>query len=84
MNWDQWGPSGSIGRPAVTAPKKVAAANGLVVEDATSGFTGAVERIEKAGGVHLVVLVGRRDQRRSFPLGLGFMIDGQPIDLDFG
>lgn len=81
MNWDQWGPSQGIGRPTVTAPKKVAAAKGLVVEDATSGFTGAVERIEKSGGVHLVVLVGRRDQRRSFPLGLGFMIDGQPVEL---
>ena len=81
MNWDQWGPSETVGRPAVTAPKKVAAARGLVVEDATSGFTGAVERIEKSGGVHLVVLAGRRDQRRSFPLGLGFMIDGQPIEL---
>ncbi|GAA4472551.1 DUF3097 domain-containing protein [Enteractinococcus fodinae] len=81
MNWDQWGPSETVGRPAVTAPKKVAAARGLVVEDATSGFTGAVERIEKSGGVHLVVLAGRRDRRRSFPLGLGFMIDGQPVEL---
>lgn len=81
MNWDQWGPSEVMGRRPVTAPKKVAAARGLVVEDATSGFTGAVERIEKSGGVHLVVLAGRRGKRRSFPLGPGFTIDGEPINL---
>lgn len=81
MNWDQWGPSDVIGRRPVTAPKKVAAAQGLVVEDAASGFTGAIVRIEKSGGVHLVVLEGRRGVTRSFPLGLGFTIDGQAINL---
>src|SRR5690625_7926389 len=81
MNWDQWGPSDVIGRRPVTAPKKVAAAQGLVVEDAASGFTGAIVRIEKSGGVHLVVLEGRRGVTRSFPLGLGFMIDGQSVNL---
>lgn len=81
MNWDQWGPSDVTRRPAVTAPKKVDAARGLVVEDAASGFTGAIVRIEKSGGVHLVVLEGRHGVTRSFPLGLGFTIDGQAINL---
>src|SRR5690625_1947096 len=81
MNWDQWGPSEVIGRRPVTTPKKVAAARGLVVEDAASGFTGAVVRVEKSGGIHLVVLEGRRGVTRSFPLGPGFMIDGEPINL---
>ena len=81
MNWDQWGASDVTRRPPVTAPKKVEAARGLVVEDAVSGFTGAIVRIEKSGGVHLVVLEGRRGVTRSFPLGLGFTIDGQAINL---
>ena len=81
MNWDQWGPSDVLGRRPATAPKKVAAARGLVVEDAASGFTGAIVRVEKSGGVHLVVLAGRRDRTRSFPLGPGFLIDGKPIEL---
>lgn len=82
MNWDQWGPSDVIGqRGQVTAPKKVAAAKGLVVEDAATGFTGAIVRVEKSGGVHLVVLAGRRDLTRSFPLGQGFLIDGVAVEL---
>ena len=81
MNWDQWGPSDVVGRRSDTTPKKVPAAKGLVVEDASSGFTGAIVRVEKSGGVHLVVLAGRRDLTRSFPMGRGFLIDGEPIEL---
>lgn len=81
MNWDQWGPGQVTGRKPAAAPTKVAAATDLVVEDAESGFTGAIIRIEKSGGVHLVVLEGRNGTVRSFPLGLGFMVDGQAIEL---
>jgi hypothetical protein len=41
---------------------------GLVLEDATSGFCGAVLRWERG----LVVLVDRYGKQRSFPLGAGF------------
>lgn len=54
---------------------------GTVVEDAQSGYTGAVIRAEKSGGVHLVVLEDRRGKTRSFPLGHGFLIDGEPVEL---
>lgn len=81
MNWDQWGPGNVTGRKPATKPQAVAAARGLVVEDATTGFTGAVTRIEKSGGIHLIVLEDRNGSTRSFPLGLGFMIDGQAIEL---
>lgn len=81
MNWEQWGPADRSAKPRKTAVPKVPAQRGLVVEDALSGFTGAVVRIEKSGGVHLVVLEGRRGMSRSFPLGPGFMIDGRPIEL---
>lgn len=81
MNWDQWGPSDMSARPRKTPPPKLAAEHGVVVEDAVSGFTGAVVGIEKSGGLHLVVLEGRRGNRRSFPLGPGFMVDGQAVNL---
>lgn len=81
MNWDQWGPGQVTGRKPASAPKKVAAAKGLVIEDAVSGFTGAITRVEKSGGVHLVVLEDRKGVLRSFPLGFGFMVDGQAIEL---
>lgn len=82
MNWDQWGPGAVAGRKAAAPkPKKIAAARDLVVEDAVSGFTGAITRIEKSGGVHLVVLEDRKGSLRSFPLGPGFMVDGEAIDL---
>lgn len=61
--------------------KQVPAERGLVVEDPSSGFVGAVIRVEKSGGVHLVELEDRRGKRRSYPLGGGFWVDGKPVEL---
>ncbi len=52
-------------------------APGLVVEDPTSGFCGAVIRWENG----LVVLEDRHRRRRSFPLGPGFHHEGKPVKL---
>jgi Protein of unknown function (DUF3097) len=49
----------------------------LVVEDATSGFCGAVVAIERT----LVVLEDRFGARRSYPYGPGFLLDGKPVAL---
>src|SRR5437867_403700 len=54
---------------------------GLVVEDAETGWCGAVVRTEKSGGIHLVVLEDRHGRTRSFPLGPGFWVDGEPVRL---
>lgn len=51
----------------------------MVVEDAQTGFVGAVVQIEKSGGMQVVELEDRRGRTRSFPLGAGFWLDGQPI-----
>lgn len=59
----------------------VRADSGLVVEDVSTGFVGAVVRCYKAGGMHLVELEDRRGTRRAFPLGAGFWIDGNPVEL---
>ncbi|MDO5060497.1 MAG: DUF3097 domain-containing protein [Actinomycetaceae bacterium] len=61
--------------------QKIPAEPGLVVEDPTSGFVGAIIRVEKSGGMHLVELEDRRGNRRSFPLGPGFWVDGKPVEL---
>ena len=60
-------------RPSVEIPVAV----GLVVEEPTSGFVGAIVRWENG----LVVLEDRRGARRSFPFGPGFWIDGAPVAL---
>ena len=48
---------------------------GMVLEDVASGWVGAVTRVEKSGGIHLVELEDRRGVRRSFPLGPGFWLE---------
>ncbi len=51
--------------------------HGLVVEDASTGFTGAVVRF--ASG--FVDLEDRLGAVRTFPLGRGFLIDGVGVEL---
>ncbi|MFZ1116136.1 MAG: DUF3097 domain-containing protein [Propionibacteriaceae bacterium] len=50
---------------------------GLVLEDATSGFCGAVLRWERG----LVILVDRHGKQRTFALGAGFWYEGSPVVL---
>ena len=50
---------------------------GMVVEDPSSGFVGAVVGWQNG----LVVLEDRKGKRKSFPVGPGFWVDGQPVNL---
>ncbi|MEQ7005481.1 DUF3097 domain-containing protein [Actinopolymorpha sp. B17G11] len=64
------------------APKRgrsvdVAVEPDMVVEDATTGFCGAVVDIERT----LVVLEDRFGARRSYPYGPGFLLEGRPVVL---
>ena len=52
---------------------------GMVLEDVTTGFVGAVIRTEKSAGIYVIELEDRRGRRRSFPMGGGFWLDGRPI-----
>ena len=61
----------------MTRSKDQPAEKGLVVEDAQSGYVGAVVRVE--GG--RVELEDRRGKVRAFPMGPGFLIDGKPVRL---
>lgn len=60
---------------------ELAAAPGVVVEDVETGFCGAVLRVERSGGLEVVVLEDRRGRSRTFPLGPGFLVDGEPVVL---
>lgn len=62
-------------------PQQVPADRGLVIEEVTTGFVGAIVRVEKSGGMHIVVLEDRNGKYRSFRLGPGFWIDGKPVIL---
>jgi hypothetical protein len=66
-------------RPKVVP--QVEAERDLVVEDAETGFCGAVTRCEKTTEGWIVTLADRRDKPRAFPLGPGFLIDGKPVVL---
>ena len=61
--------------------REVEAEVGLVVEDVDTGWCGAVVRVEKAGGMHVVHLEDRRGRSKGFPLGPGFLLDGAPVVL---
>lgn len=65
-------PPASVPTPART---------GLVVEEVTTGWVGAVVRVEVSGGMRVVVLEDRHGRTRSFPLGPGFWVDGKPVEL---
>ena len=50
---------------------------GMVVEDAQTGYVGAVVRIEYGR----MELEDRRGRRKPFPVGPGYLIDGRPVTL---
>jgi hypothetical protein len=77
---DRYGPDVLAGfskrAPRVDA-KVVEATSGLVVEETATDFCGAVTRIEG----RLVELEDRTGRRRMFPLGSGFLLDGEAVSL---
>jgi hypothetical protein len=50
---------------------------GMVIEDAETGYVGAVVRIEYGR----MELEDRRGRRKPFPIGRGYLIDGKPVIL---
>ena len=80
MTYDPYGPD-VLASGWKTADRKsvpdVEAVRDLVVEDAASGFCGAVTRLERST-VELEDFFGKK---RVFPLGAGFLIDGEPVTL---
>ncbi len=52
---------------------------GLVVEEVQSDFCGEIVKVERDLGT--LILEDRRNRRRTFPLGPGFLLDGVPVVL---
>ena len=73
------GDSPSSHRPKKSRPVEVGL--GMVLEDAMSGYVGAVVGAEKTTAGVVVNLEDRRGRVRAFPLGPGFLLEGQPVDL---
>jgi hypothetical protein len=71
----------AVRRRTPWASTPLAARIGEVVEDAQTGFCGAIVAVEVSGGMRIVVLEDRHARRRSFPLGTGFLADGAPVEL---
>lgn len=80
MSYQNWGPQ-DLSAPAKKQLPEVPVERGMVLEEVQSGWVGAVTRVEKSGGMHVVALEDRRGKSRSFRLGFGFLLDGQPIRL---
>ncbi|MGN6443402.1 MAG: DUF3097 domain-containing protein [Arthrobacter sp.] len=80
MDYQNWGPRG-ISAPTRAELPEVPVERGMVLEEVQSGWVGAVTRVEKSGGMHVVALEDRRGKSRSFKLGFGFLLEGQPIRL---
>ena len=70
--------SGDWRAPSAAGRPRLPAEPDLVVEDVETGWVGAVVRVEKAGGMHVVHLEDRRGRTKAFPLGPGFLVDGAP------
>ena len=60
---------------AVEAP----AVKGEVVEEVTTDFCGEIVQVDR--DLHTVTLEDRRQKRRTFPLGAGFLLEGKPVIL---
>jgi hypothetical protein len=80
MHYQNWGPQ-EITAPVRNELPEVPVERGMVLEDVQSGWVGAVTRVEKSGGMHVVALEDRRGKSRSFKLGFGFLLEGRPIRL---
>ncbi|MDT5019558.1 MAG: hypothetical protein QOI33_82 [Mycobacterium sp.] len=66
-------PHNSRRSPSTDMPIKL----GMVVEDAQTGYVGAVLRVEYGR----MQLEDRQGRRRSFPVGPGYLVDGKPVIL---
>lgn len=75
------GPRVSPREKRLRPQKDIRAEKGLLLEDVESGFVGEVIDVSKVAGEMLMTLEGRGNVRRRFPLGPGFWIDGEPVNI---
>ena len=82
---ERYGPSGADvlstdwRRPPRGRATEAEAVRGEVVEEVTTDFCGEIVAVDR--DLDTVTLEDRRQRRRTFPLGPGFLLDGRPVIL---
>ncbi|MDO4898864.1 MAG: DUF3097 family protein [Rothia sp. (in: high G+C Gram-positive bacteria)] len=77
---DSWG-SADLTAPRPTEPRKIAVKPGILLEDVQSGWVGVVVSLETIGGMRVIGLEDRYGKIKKFPLGPGFLYEGQPVTV---
>ncbi|NLS10100.1 DUF3097 family protein [Nesterenkonia sp. MY13] len=82
-NWNSWGAQDLTQRRRAQQRQlpQVPANPGTEVEERASGWVGVVVGVEASGGIKLVRLRDYGGAERAFPLGFGFLIDGEAVEL---
>ncbi|MCI7551143.1 MAG: DUF3097 family protein [Actinomycetaceae bacterium] len=62
-------------------PRTLAVEVGMIVEDVSSGYVGEVMEVRRVGGQWQMVLEDADRKRRSFPLGVGYWLEGEPVNF---
>ncbi|WP_129658671.1 DUF3097 family protein [Rothia uropygialis] len=79
-----WGPQelGSAGLSnQPPEPRDLEVRKDMVIEEVQSGWVGAAVSLQSIGGQRVVGLEDRHGSVRSFPLGHGFLYEGEPVHL---
>lgn len=82
-DWSSWGGQDLTERRRQQhrSLPQVPAVIGTEVEERASGWVGVVVGVEASGGIRLVRLRDYGGKERSFPLGFGFLVQEQPVEL---
>ncbi|MDK8602067.1 DUF3097 domain-containing protein [Trueperella bernardiae] len=76
---DRYGPD-ALNAPASTI-RDVTVEVGMVLEDVTSGYVGEVMKVGKVAGQWQMELEDAQMRRRGFPIGRGFWLEGEAVNL---
>lgn len=77
---DSWGSAGLTSHRRSQLPL-VVLKPGMVLEDIDSGFVGVAISLRTLGNNRMVGLEDRNGRVKQFPLGPGFLVDGEPVNL---
>lgn len=70
-----------LSTPRASRFRDVTVEAGMVIEDVSSGFVGEVMKVGKVAGQWQMELEDAHMRRRQFPLGRGFWLEGEPVNL---
>lgn len=83
-SYSSWGAQDLSALTARSKPKalrEVPVQPGLLLEDVQSGWVGVVVSLETIGGMRVIGLEDSRGKVKTFPLGFGFLLEGEPVKV---